>query len=96
MEVLVVYDVNTESAAGRKRLRKIAEVCQAYGQRVQKSVFECILNDAQYELLRHDLRREMNEMSDSIRIYRLREPHERYTWLAGVQPAFDIRKPLIT
>jgi CRISPR-associated protein Cas2 len=92
----VVYDVNTESAAGRARLRKVAQVCQSYGQRVQKSVFECILNEAQYELLRHELREAMNESSDSIRIYRLREPHERYTWLAGMQPSFDIRKPLVT
>ena len=95
MEVLVVYDVNTESAAGRRRLRRVAQVCQAYGQRVQKSVFECVINEAQYELLKRDLWKEVNEMADSLRIYRLREPHERFTWLAGIQPGFDIRKPLV-
>ena len=95
MEVLVVYDVNTESAAGRRRLRRVAQVCQAYGQRVQKSVFECVINEAQYELLKRDLWKEVNEMADSLRIYRLREPHERFTWLAGIQPGIDIRKPLV-
>lgn len=96
MEVLVVYDVNTESAAGRRRLRRVAQVCSAYGQRVQKSVFECLLNEAQFELLKRDLRAEVNESSDSLRVYRLREPHERHTWMVGVQPVFDLRTPLIT
>ncbi len=55
MEVLVAYDVATDTAAGRRRLRQVAKVCEAHGQRVQKSVFECVLNDAQLELLVHRL-----------------------------------------
>jgi len=46
MEVLVAYDVATEDSAGRRRLRRVAQACEAYGQRVQKSVFECVLSDA--------------------------------------------------
>ena len=51
MHILVAYDVSTETAAGRKRLRKIAEACQDFGQRVQKSVFECAVNEMQHEEL---------------------------------------------
>ncbi len=73
MEILVAYDVATDDAEGKRRLRRVAEVCLAFGQRVQKSVFECILNDADLEILKHRLGREMEESKDSIRIYRLME-----------------------
>ena len=53
MMVVVSYDVNTESAAGRRRLRRVAKTCLDFGQRVQKSVFECVLTDAQLERLLH-------------------------------------------
>ena len=59
--VLITYDVNTEDAAGRKRLRKIAKECVNYGQRVQNSVFECLLDAAQNKLLQHKLRGIMDE-----------------------------------
>lgn len=95
MELLVVYDISTETIAGEVRLRKVAQVCQGYGQRVQKSVFECVLNPAQFELLRNDLLAAIDPRVDSIRIYRLREPHDRYTFLAGRQIGFDIRGPLV-
>lgn len=95
MELLVVYDVATESAAGQARLRRVAKVCEAYGQRVQKSVFECVLAPEQVELLQHDLKEAIDTRRDSIRIYRLREPHERHTFVVGRQPRFDIRDPLI-
>ena len=95
MEILVVYDVSTETPAGRARLRRVAKICEAYGQRVQKSVFECLLAPEQLVLLRHDLRQEINMQKDSIRIYRLREPHGRYTQLMGRQPQYDIRDPLV-
>ncbi|MBF6590884.1 MAG: CRISPR-associated endonuclease Cas2, partial [Ktedonobacterales bacterium] len=55
MSILVTYDVSTETAAGRRRLRKIAEACLAFGQRVQKSVFECLLSEMQLEALRYRL-----------------------------------------
>lgn len=95
MELLVVYDVSTETNAGASRLRRVAQVCQAYGQRVQKSVFECVLPPEQVELLRHDLLQEIDPEVDSLRIYRLREPHDRYTFVVGKRPRWDIRGPLV-
>jgi CRISPR-associated protein Cas2 len=70
-------------------------VCEAYGQRVQKSVFECLVNGAQFEQLKFDLLEEIDERVDSLRIYRLREPFARHTFLAGLQPFYDLRGPLI-
>lgn len=95
MEILVTYDVNTEVAAGRRRLRRVAKVCEAYGQRVQKSVFECVLNAGQLQELRYKLVEEIDESQDSLRFYRLREPRSRYLEVYGVPPEFDIREPLI-
>ena len=95
MELLVVYDVSTETSAGRARLRSVAKICEAYGQRVQKSVFECVLAPEQVELLRHDLERAIDKQEDSIRMYRLREPHHQHTFMLGQQPRFDIRDPLV-
>ena len=95
MELLVVYDVSTETRAGQARLRRVAKICEAYGQRVQKSVFECVLAPEQVELLHHDLESVIDKQHDSIRTYRLREPHEQYTFRSGRQPRFDIRDPLV-
>ena len=95
MELLVAYDVSTEDAEGRKRLRKVAQVCEAHGIRVQKSVFECTLNAAELELLMHKLWQVMDAKADSLRVYRLREPRERYIRLLGTQPRYDIHEPLI-
>lgn len=94
MEILVTYDVATDTAAGRRRLRRVAKACEAYGQRVQRSVFECVVNEMQLEQLKHRLYREMEPKEDSLRIYRLREPRDRYLYTAGVQPSFDLRGPL--
>jgi CRISPR-associated protein Cas2 len=95
MEILVAYDVSTETKAGRRRLRRVAKVCEAHGERVQKSVFECVLNREQLEILKFRLRREMNMAQDSIRIYRLREPRDRFLEVYGTKPMFDIRDPLV-
>lgn len=95
MEILVVYDIATVSQDGQRRLRKVAQLCQAYGQRVQKSVFECIVNDGQAEQLRHQLLGVMDQAEDSLRIYRLREPRARFTFVAGQRPRFDLRDPLV-
>jgi len=95
MEILVVYDVATEDAAGRRRLRRVAQACEAYGQRVQNSVFECVLNDADMEMLVARLRAEMDETEDSVRIYRLREPLARYLLTFGTRPPFDQRDTLV-
>jgi CRISPR-associated protein Cas2 len=71
MWLIVTYDVNTEDRAGRRRLRRVATVCKNYGQRVQKSVFECSVNEMQYEQLNRDLVREIDKTCDNLRIYRL-------------------------
>lgn len=71
MMVLISYDVNTENAAGRKRLRKIAKLCQNYGQRVQNSVFECVVDPSQCKQLQHSLLGTMDEKHDSLRFYYL-------------------------
>ncbi|NJL53571.1 MAG: CRISPR-associated endonuclease Cas2, partial [Hydrococcus sp. SU_1_0] len=76
MDILVTYDVNTETKEGRRRLRKVAEACKDYGQRVQYSVFECRVNDMQYETFQARLLKIMNPQTDSIRFYRLRSPRE--------------------
>lgn len=95
MEVLVTYDVCTEDTAGRRRLRRVAKACQAYGQRVQKSVFECILNEVQFEQLKHRLAKEIKDSEDSLRFYRLREPRDKFLYIVGKQPEFDLHDSLI-
>jgi CRISPR-associated protein Cas2 len=95
MDVLVTYDVNTETNEGKRRLRKVAEACLAYGQRVQKSVFECSLNEMQLEKLKHRLLQCISEQEDSLRIYRLSQPRERYLWTYGLQYEIDFGSPLI-
>jgi CRISPR-associated protein Cas2 len=95
MEILITYDVSTETPEGKRRLRRVAKGCEAYCQRVQKSVFECQLNAAQLEQLRHRLVREVLVAEDSLRIYRLTEPRERYLQIIGKRPEHDLRDPLV-
>lgn len=71
MLVLITYDVNTETAQGRKRLRRVAKICVNYGQRVQNSVFECSLSPSQLCLVENDLLKILDVEKDSIRIYLL-------------------------
>ncbi len=71
MLVLITYDVNTETSEGKKRLRRIAKECVNYGQRVQNSVFECLLDAAQARKLTHILCSIMDEKTDSLRFYNL-------------------------
>lgn len=95
MEVLVTYDVATDSEAGRKRLRKVAQVCTDFGQRVQKSVFECTVNEVQYERLRQRLLDIIDRGEDSLRFYRLREPKEKHIEVYGLDHAIDFDAPLV-
>lgn len=71
MLVLITYDVNTEDAAGRWRLRQVAKLCVDYGQRVQNSVFECLVDPAQYKQLQAKLLRFIDTEKDSLRFYQL-------------------------
>ena len=71
MLILITYDVNTESAEGKRRLRTVAKYCVKYGQRVQNSVFECILDEAQYRQVRHQLEGLIDPSKVSLRFYNL-------------------------
>ena len=95
MDILVSYDVSTETREGRRRLRTVAKLCQAYGQRVQFSVFECRVTDAQYEALRHRLVKTIEASTDSIRMYKLRQPREQSVESYGVDRYVDFEDPLI-
>lgn len=74
MLIIVTYDVSTETKEGRRRLRRVAKVCESMGQRVQKSVFECQVNDMQLEQLERALLAEIHEVEDNLRFYRITEP----------------------
>lgn len=87
--VLITYDVNTEDAAGRKRLRKIAKECVNYGQRVQNSVFECLLDAAQNKLLQHKLRGIMDENKDSLCFYYLGNHYQTKIEHFGVKESYE-------
>lgn len=95
MEILVSYDVNTETQAGRNRLRKVATICKNYGQRVQFSVFECRVNEMQYEQFRSQLVSVIDKQTDSIRFYRLLSPREKAVESFGVDKYIDFDEPLI-
>jgi CRISPR-associated protein Cas2 len=95
MELLVTYDVKTETAAGRRRLRRVAKVCERFGQRVQFSVFEFVVDAAQLVLLMHALEQEIDAIEDSLRIYRLQEPRTRHVQVLGRALMYDQRDPLI-
>lgn len=88
MLVLVTYDVNTETAAGRKRLRKVAKECVDHGQRVQNSVFECLLDAAQFAVLKATLEDLIDPEVDSLRFYRLGNNYQTKVEHVGVHPNF--------
>ena len=73
MLVLVCYDVSTETKAGQRRLRRVAKVCEGIGQRVQKSIFECQLDNAKFEALERQLLAEIDPTQDCLRLYRIPE-----------------------
>lgn len=89
MLVLITYDVNTENAAGRKRLRQIAKQCVNYGQRVQASVFECLLDAAQCRVLQARLCAIIDPERDSLRFYYLGNRYENKVEHFGVKQAYD-------
>jgi CRISPR-associated protein Cas2 len=95
MMVLVSYDVNTEDKAGRARLRRIAKQCESWGQRVQFSVFECLVDPAQWTALRAALVKTMDEEKDSLRFYYLGANWKRKVEHVGAKPALDQEGPLI-
>lgn len=95
MLVIVCYDVNTETRAGRRRLRRVAKVCEGTGQRVQKSVFECKLDLMQMEDLERRLLREIDNETDSLRLYRLADSRGCEVREHGKFKATDFDAPLV-
>lgn len=95
MLVLITYDVNTETAAGRKRLRKVAKQCENYGRRVQNSVFECIVDQAQSVMLKATLADIIDEEVDSLRFYYLGNKYETKIDHIGIDRGNAVDQPLI-
>ncbi len=95
MNVLISYDVSTETPAGRRRLRKVAQACQDFGQRVKKSVFECSVSEAQFEEVVRRLVEIIEKTEDSLRVYRLVEPKEKYVQVYGLDGSVDFDGPLV-
>ncbi|BBB49047.1 CRISPR-associated endonuclease Cas2 [Pelolinea submarina] len=95
MMVLITYDVNTETEDGKKRLRRVAKQCQNYGQRVQNSVFECIIDPALFKRLQAKLAEIMNKEKDSIRYYYLGDDWKKRVEHVGAKASIDIEATLI-
>ena len=89
MMVLITYDVGTGDAAGRKRLRQIAKQCVNYGQRVQNSVFECVLDAAQCKQLQHKLLSIMDQEKDSLRFYYLGNKYQTKIEHFGIKASYE-------
>lgn len=95
MMVLITYDVSTESEAGKKRLRKVAKQCQNHGQRVQNSVFECLLDAAQEKRLKHQLVQMIDLETDSLRFYYLGNEWRNRVEHFGAKSSIDLEGTLI-
>ncbi|MEW6422779.1 MAG: CRISPR-associated endonuclease Cas2 [Deinococcota bacterium] len=95
IDLLICYDVATQTEAGRKRLRRVAKVCVAHGQRVQNSVFEVSVTEVQLLTLRQKLLNILDPTEDSIRLYRLRQPRDKFVEAYGLDHYRDLRDPLI-
>ncbi len=95
MFVIVSYDVSTVSEGGKKRLRRVAKVCKNYGQRVQYSIFECIVDPAQWTVFRQRLIDEIDERTDSLRFYFLGSNWRRRVEHIGAKKGIDQEGPLI-
>lgn len=95
MLIIVTYDVSTETSAGRRRLRRIAKACERVGQRVQKSVFECTVNEMHFEQLERELLGEIDLEQDNLRFYRITEPIELRIKQHGCFKSVDFEGPLI-
>lgn len=95
MLILVTYDVSTMEKAGRRRLRRVAQACEDYGVRVQKSVFECQVGQTEWVRLKDRLLKEIKEDEDSLRFYYLDETAKQKIEHHGVEKPIDLTEPLI-
>ena len=89
MMVVITYDVSTETPEGRRRLRKVAKQCVNYGQRVQNSVFECILDATQFLLVRHELEKLIDKKVDSLRFYNMGNSYQSKVEHIGAKSSYD-------
>lgn len=89
MYVLVTYDVSSKDPGGAKRLRRVAKVCTRYGQRVQLSVFECLVDPAQLLVMKHELEDAIDSSSDSLRIYNLGKNCQNRVEHIGAKPVYN-------
>lgn len=96
MFVLVSYDVSTTTKEGRRRLRRVAQACLDYGQRVQNSVFECQVDPEKWARLKLRLLEEINPVEDSLRFYFLGTNWRHRVEHHGAKPSVDLEGPLIT
>ena len=95
MNILLAYDVNTQTPAGARRLRQVAKICEGYGQRVQDSVFECNIQPADMERFRQRLLKVISLQEDSLRIYKLASKREEVVEVHGRDLYRDLSGPLI-
>ena len=95
MLVLITYDVNTETPLGRKRLRQVAKQCMNYGQRVQNSVFECVLDAAKCREVQNKLEQIIDKDKDSLRFYYLGNNYKSKVVHVGAKESFDVEGTLI-
>lgn len=95
MFVIITYDVSTENNAGQRRLRRVAKACQDYGQRVQYSVFECMVDPAQWAFLKQRLIDEIDPEKDSLRFYYLGSNWKRRIEHIGMRKSPDQDGPLL-
>ena len=93
--VLITYDVSTQTPSGRSRLRRVAKTCEDYGQRVQKSVFECTVNDVTFHVMKNRLLDIIDEEEDSIRFYKLPEGRDKRVEEYGQSNVVDFTGPLL-
>lgn len=95
MDVIVAYDVRTDDAAGKRRLRRVAKICEGCGQRVQFSVFECRVNEVDLQRLISRLVEVVSDETDSLRIYRIAETRDKAVVVFGRDSYVDPEGPLI-
>ena len=95
MWILITYDVSTETPEGRSRLRRVAKACEDYGQRVQKSVFECTVTDVTFHRMKRRLLEIIDEKQDSIRFYKLPGSRDQRVEEYGQGNVVDFSGPLV-
>lgn len=95
MLILITYDVNTTTPAGRQRLRSVAQKCVAHGIRVQNSVFECVLDNSQFKVLKHELEQTIDATCDSLRFYALGNNYAQKITHIGAKATYKIEGDLI-